>query len=39
MLLNLRLVAFGPTEQVWNQENLSKTYGGQMTLLSGSRLA
>ncbi len=34
MLLNLRLVAFGKTEEVWHQENLSKTYGGQMTLMS-----
>ncbi len=34
LLLNLRLVAFGKTEEVWNQDNLSKTYGGQMTLLS-----
>lgn len=34
MLLNLRLVAFGKTEDVWTPENLGKTYGGQMTLLS-----
>ena len=34
MLLNLRLVAFGKTEEVWTPENLSLTYGGQMTLLS-----
>lgn len=34
LLLNLRLVAFGRTEEVWTQENLSLTYGGKMTLLS-----
>jgi len=33
MLLNMRLVAFGPTEQVFTQENLHKTYGGRLTLL------
>ncbi|MBP7948230.1 MAG: metal ABC transporter ATP-binding protein [Verrucomicrobiales bacterium] len=34
LLLNLRLVAFGPTSEVWTPENLHLTYGGQMTLLS-----
>lgn len=34
MLLNLRLVAFGKTKEVWTQENLSLTYGGKMTILS-----
>jgi manganese/zinc/iron transport system ATP- binding protein len=33
MLLNMRLVAFGPTEQVFTTENLQKTYGGRLTLL------
>lgn len=31
VLLNVRLVASGPVEQVFNAENLLKTYGGTMT--------
>ncbi|EDY80749.1 ABC transporter, ATP-binding protein, putative [Verrucomicrobiia bacterium DG1235] len=34
MLLNMRLVAFGPTEEVFTQELLQKTYGGRLTILS-----
>jgi manganese/zinc/iron transport system ATP- binding protein len=34
ILLNLRVVAHGPTEEVFTQENLHKTYGGRLTLLS-----
>jgi manganese/zinc/iron transport system ATP- binding protein len=34
LLLNLRLVAFGKTSEVWTPDNLQKTYGGPMTLLS-----
>jgi len=33
MLLNMRLVAFGPTAEVFTKENLHKTYGGRLTLL------
>ena len=33
-LLNMRLVAAGPVETVFNEENLKKTYGGRLTLLS-----
>jgi manganese/zinc/iron transport system ATP- binding protein len=33
ILLNMRVVAHGPTEQVFTQENLQKTYGGRLTLL------
>ncbi|MAJ28465.1 manganese ABC transporter ATP-binding protein [bacterium TMED181] len=33
LLLNLRLVASGPTETTFNRENLLRTYGGQLTLL------
>jgi manganese/zinc/iron transport system ATP- binding protein len=33
-LLNMRLVAAGPVEAVFNEENLKKTYGGKLTLLS-----
>ena len=34
VLLNMRVVAAGPTPDVFNQENLRKTYGGRLTLLS-----
>jgi manganese/zinc/iron transport system ATP- binding protein len=40
LLLNLRCVAFGPVEEVFTNENLSKTYGGHLHLLTevGERL-
>ena len=34
VLLNLRLVANGPTDEVFTQEILSSTYGGQLKVLS-----
>ncbi len=34
VLLNMRVVATGPTEAVFTEENLKKTYGGRLTLLS-----
>ncbi len=34
VLLNMRVVAAGPTEEVFNEENLKQTYGGKLTLLS-----
>ena len=34
VLLNMRVVEAGPTEQVFHQENLRKTYGGKLTLLA-----
>lgn len=34
MLLNLRLVALGPTDSTLTQENLQKTYGGRLNILS-----
>jgi manganese/zinc/iron transport system ATP- binding protein len=34
LLLNMRVVAFGPTEEVFNYETLQKTYGGRLTILS-----
>ena len=34
VLLNMRVVAAGPTSEVFNQENLRKTYGGKLSLLS-----
>jgi manganese/zinc/iron transport system ATP- binding protein len=33
MLLNMRTVAMGPTDEVFTTENLQKTYGGKLTLL------
>jgi manganese/zinc/iron transport system ATP- binding protein len=33
ILLNMRVVAHGPTEEVFTNENLHKTYGGRLTLL------
>lgn len=33
VLLNMRVVASGPTESVFTRENLEKTYGGRLTLL------
>lgn len=34
MLLNMRIVASGPVREVFTSENLHKTYGGRLTLLS-----
>jgi len=34
LLLNMRLVAFGDTAEVYNYESLQKTYGGRLTILS-----
>jgi manganese/zinc/iron transport system ATP- binding protein len=34
LLLNMRLVAFGPTPAVFNADLLQKTYGGKLTILS-----
>lgn len=41
LLLNLRLVASGPTSIAFTEENLKRTYGGKLSLLDqvGSRLA
>lgn len=33
VLLNMRVVARGPVEEVFTTENLQKTYGGRLTLL------
>lgn len=40
LLLNLRCVAFGPVAEVFTNENLAKTYGGHLHLLTevGERL-
>ncbi len=34
LLLNMRLVACGPTEKIFNTELLNETYGGKLTLLA-----
>jgi len=34
LLLNLRVVAFGPTAEVFTHDNLQTTYGGRLTILS-----
>ncbi|GAB4239002.1 MAG: ABC transporter ATP-binding protein [Candidatus Methylacidiphilales bacterium] len=34
ILLNMRLVAVGPTSQILTVENLKKTYGGKLTVLA-----
>jgi len=34
ILLNMRLVAFGPTSEVFKPEILQKTYGGRLTILA-----
>jgi manganese/zinc/iron transport system ATP- binding protein len=34
VLLNMRVVAHGSTEEVFTEDNLKKTYGGKLTLLS-----
>ena len=33
VLLNMRVVAAGPTEEVFTRENLHKTYGGKLSVL------
>jgi manganese/zinc/iron transport system ATP- binding protein len=34
IMLNMRVVAHGPVKEVFTDENLKKTYGGRLTLLS-----
>jgi manganese/zinc/iron transport system ATP- binding protein len=34
ILLNMRMVAYGPTEEVYTFENLQRAYGGRLTILS-----
>lgn len=36
VLLNLRLVAAGPTQEVFNNKNLQETYGGRLTILDAA---
>ena len=34
VLLNMRVVAAGPNDEVFTQENLRRTYGGKLTLFT-----
>ena len=34
LLLNMRKIAYGPTEEVFTQDLLQKTYGGKLTVFS-----
>jgi manganese/zinc/iron transport system ATP- binding protein len=36
LLLNMRIVAAGPTAEVFTRDNLTKTYGGRLTLLDAA---
>ena len=38
ILLNQRLVAYGPTKSTFTQENVSRTYGAQLNILHKSEL-
>lgn len=39
ILLNMRVVAAGPTKDVFTRENLHKTYGGKLDLLENASIA
>jgi manganese/zinc/iron transport system ATP- binding protein len=39
ILLNMRVVACGPTAEVFTRENLRKTYGGRLSLLDAAATA
>ena len=39
LLLNMRIVAAGPTETTFTEENLKQTYGGRLTLLDEAAVA
>lgn len=39
MMLNMRVIAMGPTDEVFTPENLRKTYGGRLTLLEEAATA
>ncbi len=34
IMLNMRVVASGPAKEIFNQDNLQKTYGGSLTVLA-----
>lgn len=39
VLLNMRVVAAGPTKEIFTRENLRKTYGGKLDLLENASIA
>ena len=39
VLLNMRIVASGPTDEVFHEDNLRKTYGGKLSLLDQAAMA
>ena len=39
MLLNVRRIASGPVLEVFNEENLRRTYGGRIAFLSQKTLS
>ncbi len=39
VLLNMRIVASGPTEEVFTKDHLEKTYGGRLSLLNDAAYA
>lgn len=39
VMLNMRVVASGPTSEVFTQENLQKTYGGKLSVLENVAVA
>lgn len=39
VLLNMRVVAAGPTQEIFTKENLHKTYGGKLDLLANASVA
>lgn len=39
VLLNMRIVAAGPTQEVFTRENLQKTYGGRLDVLEHAAVA
>jgi len=38
LLLNMRMIGHGPTDEVFTVENLQKTYGGRLTFLDQGKL-
>ena len=38
LILNVRVIAQGPVDEVYNASNLREAYGGQIALLQGNRL-
>ena len=39
VMLNMRVVAAGPVEEVFTLDNLKRTYGGRLTLLDQAAMA